>query len=94
MRSKIILGGKVHIYEDGRVFKILPSGREKEIQISAKTYKARYASVSVLGSDGKLKKLYVHRLVAQTFMPVNNPDLMEVHHKDGNPRNNSIENLE
>ena len=94
MRSKVILDGKARIYEDGRLFKILPSGREKEVQISAKTYKARYASVSVLGSDGKLKKLYVHRLVAQTFMPVSNPDSMEVHHKDGNPRNNSIENLE
>lgn len=85
MRSKVILDGKARIYEDGRIFKILPSGREKEIQISAKTYMARYASISVLGSDGKLKKLYVHRLVAQTFMPVSNPDSMEVHHKDGNP---------
>lgn len=43
--------------------------------------------------DGKLVNKPVHRLVAQTFIP--NPDnLPQVNHKDCNPQNNSVSNLE
>lgn len=39
------------------------------------------------------KPLLVHRLVAMAFIP--NPDeLPEINHKDENPKNNSVENLE
>lgn len=42
---------------------------------------------------GKTKKLYVHRLVAQTFIP--NPNGYKyVNHKDENKENNSVDNLE
>lgn len=42
---------------------------------------------------GKYKNCYLHRLVAETFIP--NPDnLLEVNHKDNNRKNNKIENLE
>ena len=35
----------------------------------------------------------VHRLVAETYLP--NPyNLSDVHHKDNNPRNNNLDNLE
>lgn len=43
--------------------------------------------------NGKVVNKLVHRLVAQTFLP--NPDnLSEVNHKDCNPQNNSVSNLE
>lgn len=43
--------------------------------------------------DGKFIAKYIHRLVAQTF--ITNPDnLPEVNHKDCNPQNNNVENLE
>jgi len=43
--------------------------------------------------NGKVVNKLVHRLVAQTFLP--NPDnLPEVNHKDCNPQNNSVSNLE
>lgn len=42
---------------------------------------------------GKRKTLYIHRLVAQAFIP--KPfGCNEVNHRDGNKTNNSLENLE
>ena len=42
--------------------------------------------------SGKTAQLLVHRIVAQVFIP--NPDnKAEVHHIDGNPLNNNINNL-
>lgn len=46
-----------------------------------------------LYKDGKQKMFVVHRLVAQAF--IDNPlNLPVVNHKDGNKRNNTVENLE
>ena len=43
---------------------------------------------------GRTKTFLVHRLVADAFeLPYESPDQTEVHHIDGNPRNNRLENL-
>lgn len=47
----------------------------------------------VLFRDGVGKCASVHRLVAEAFIP-NPDDLPEVNHKDENPANNRVENLE
>lgn len=55
--------------------------------------KAGYAQVT-LNQFGRKQTLFVHRLVADAFdLPYESPDQTEVHHKDGDPRNNKLENL-
>jgi len=52
-----------------------------------------YEYISVYIGNKKTKKVKVHRLVATYYLP--NPDnLPQINHKDGDPLNNSVSNLE
>ena len=53
---------------------------------------AGYNGVSLM-KDGKTYRAYIHRLVAETFIP-NSKNRKEVNHKDFNRKNNNVENLE
>jgi hypothetical protein len=54
----------------------------------------RYGYLRVaLYIGGRQHQILVHRLVCMTFMPMGKYDL-QVNHKDGNKKNNFIENLE
>ena len=46
-----------------------------------------------LWKEGKIKRMSVHRLVAKAFLP-NPENLPQVNHKDENPSNNHVDNLE
>lgn len=50
-----------------------------------------YMSV-ILSKDKKTKRHFVHRLVAEAF--IGEIDSLEINHKDYNPRNNAVSNLE
>lgn len=64
----------------------------KERVLKQKIDKKGYKRVS-LWKEGKSKTSLVHRLVADAF--IENPhDEPMVNHKDGNPSNNKVENLE
>lgn len=56
-------------------------------------HKNGYMSVSIKITNGSYKQYYVHRLIAETFLP-NLDNLTDVNHKDYNKQNNSVENLE
>lgn len=48
-----------------------------------------------LCAQAKITKVFVHRLVAQAFIPNTSPETFtEVNHRDGNPANNNVMNLE
>lgn len=73
----------------GRV-KSLKFGKEKILH-QGKT-KQNYLH-SQLWKNGKGKQFFVHRLVASAFLK-NDNNLPQINHKDENPLNNRVENLE
>lgn len=81
------------ISSEGRV-KSLGNGSSNSKERILKSYKDKdgYLRVS-LWKEGKVKKYYIHRLVAQAFIP-NPNNLPQVNHKDEKPSNNRVENLE
>lgn len=79
-------------YEITKEGKIISLKHNKRHEI--KGYVDRYGYRRVLiYINGKRKKHFVHRLVAEKYIP--NPDnLPQVNHKDGNKLNNCVDNLE
>ena len=77
--------------------RIVNSGNGKRIQegipLSLSSDKDGYLIVGVSNFDER-KTLRVHRVVLETFFPVQNEKELSVNHKDGVKTNNSIENLE
>lgn len=89
MRWKEIEGtnGLYLISDDGKVFSV----RTNKLKKFTKA-KTGYCRVEIC-IDGKSYKELVHRLVAQAFIP--NPNNYPIiNHKDENPENNRVENLE
>ncbi len=77
-------------------YKISNLGRIKNIRTN--TFKT--ISIGKIGypvvylyKDGSYKTYYVHRLLAETFIP-NIDNKLQVNHIDGNKTNNSLNNLE
>ena len=86
-----------HATEDGDIIRILPPTcmEENEKACYVKEHKGDrrgHINVRIKGVQGVAKEPYVHRLVADTYIP--NPDnLPIVRHLDDDPTNNSIDNL-
>ena len=73
-----------YITEDGKLF-----NKTKQL----KTYKGERYEKVVLKIDGKSTMKYIHRLVAEAFIP-NPHNKATVNHIDGNKMNNCVSNLE
>lgn len=81
------MNGQYSITRDGRVY----SHKSKKF-LSSTDNGSGYLNV-ILCVDGKPFHKYIHRLVAETYIP-NPKNLPEINHKDENKANNAVENLE
>lgn len=84
--------GLYQISNLGRVKSLNYKRTGKERILKPQKVKNNYLQV-LLCKQGKVKRHYVHRLVSQAFLP-NPQNLPEINHKDENPLNNVISNLE
>lgn len=80
-------------FEDGYMISNLGRVYSKYTKKIRKTQFSRGYESITLKRDRKQHCLFVHRLVAQTFLP-NPNNLPIVNHKDENPMNNCVDNLE
>lgn len=76
------------------MFRLLGGGTRyiRERILKPKTTADGYRFVA-LSKNGKTETGYIHRLVAEAFIP-NLKELPEVNHKDGRKANNNLDNLE
>ena len=79
------------VSDDGRVFSY-KRGTKQELTQSGVSRCKRYKVVT-LSYNGVSKKYYVHRLVGEAFIPKSG-DRWQINHKDRNPENNHVDNLE
>ena len=86
---KKILNGDYGIDIDGNIFSYKSN---KYLKASKTGSDLKYLKVS-LCINGIPKAYYIHRLVAQTFIP-NPKNYPQVNHKDENSFNNNVNNLE
>ena len=84
--------GKYQVSNTGEVKSLNYRGSGKTKLLRQSTDKNGYKRVGLF-KNGKEKKYRVHRLVAIVFLP-NPNDLSQVNHKDENPSNNNVNNLE
>lgn len=80
------------LYKVSNTGKVKSFQRNREKFLSDKYYENGYLRAS-LSKNKKKKKVLIHRLVAETFIP-NPENKPEVNHIDGNKRNNNVSNLE
>ena len=85
------------VFSVDRVISVNDNGRQYNKPLKAKQMKQTvhtkgYKTVS-LTKDGKTKTVFVHRIVAEAFIP-NPNNLPMVNHKDEDRTNNFVENLE
>ena len=82
--------GMYQVSDLGRV-RSLKFGRVKVLR----SYKNRYGYLKVfLWKYGKRRNIYVHRLVANAFMPNSDKTKNEINHIDECKQNNKVSNLE
>ena len=94
--DRVAVVGFEGLYEvdaSGKVYSIVQTTSRRKRTLKQYSNENGYMKVNLYDESGKCKKKYVHRLVAEGFIPnpLNKPN---VNHKDCNVKNNSVENLE
>ncbi len=90
-KGKLLFDGRLEVHPNGQVFRVSAKGRlPAAINRTGKDGKYRSTTIQI---DGKQRHLYVHRLVAKAFIP-NPHNKPQINHKDGDPSNNHVSNIE
>lgn len=81
--------GKVWSHRTQKFLSLRGSGKRNKLKIKQREYR----TIGLYEKGHGHRYFYVHRLVAKAFIP--NPNgFKTVNHKDGNPKNNDVSNLE
>lgn len=83
-----LFGKEFLIYENGDLINLKTNNKLKAFDNGI-----GYLRVAIYVGENKHKPVYIHRLIAQAFIP-NPKNKLEVNHIDGNTKNNEISNLE
>lgn len=85
--------GLYDVDTSGNIYSIVESQGRRKRMLKPYLNENGYMKVNLYDFEGKCKKKYVHRLVAEAFIPnpLNKPN---INHIDCNVKNNSINNLE
>lgn len=89
IQMKQIQNTTYYINEEGKVF-----NKKTNRWIKGSLDKNGYRRFRLFYPDGLQKNVSIHRMVLETFYPVENMNKLEVNHIDGNKDNNNISNLE
>ena len=87
--------GRYLVSDKGRIGSFV--GRSKEFRILTPRTGKRdlYQRIRLSSQTGEVKEFTIHRLVMNAFSPNPDPEhLTQINHKDENPANNCLENLE
>lgn len=76
----------------GKVKRLVGKGCKKERIIKPNLVRG-YCQVR-LSKDGTVKPLYLHRIILETFNPIEGMDKLDCNHRDENKENNCLNNLE
>lgn len=92
-RSVVGYEGLYEVDTQGNVYSIVHNTHRRKRKLSPYKNNIGYLKVNLYDMNGVCKKKFIHRLVAEAFIP--NPNkLSEVNHVDCNKTNNRVENLE
>lgn len=95
-KNRVAVKGFEGLYEidtDGNVYSIVHDAHRRKRQLKAYPNERGYMKVNLYDSQGKCKKKYIHRLVAEAFIP--NPDNKpNVNHINCDVKDNRLINLE
>ena len=78
-----------YVTDDGKVW----SERSQKF-LNPQLDKNGYEKIQMISKDGKRHRYSVHRLIMENFCPIKRMEAYQVNHKDGNKRNNCLQNLE
>lgn len=84
--------GLYAVSDNGLVWSLQTTQSRRKGPLKPYSNEAGYLRVNLF-KNGKMRHEYVHRLVAKTFLP-NPSGFSVVNHKDADPTNNRVDNLE